>query len=439
MHEDIIYKLKNTPGEMIKYAITDTDGILRAKYVHKSKLITALESNKGIGFCDVIFGWDSQDQVYDNNTFTGWQTGFPDVPVFIDETTLRAVPWENNIPFFLADLNETHAVCPRSLLKSQVRKAQEMGYEPYFSQEFEWFNFHKTDGQLVPMSEGMFGYSQIRTAQHTEYCQELFEQLSSFDVTLEGLHTETGPGVYEAAIAYTDALNAADRAVLFKAATKKISFEYDFMASFMAKWNTGYPGCSGHIHQNLMSGQKNFFSDPKDEHGMSQLMKHYLAGQLAVLPELMPMLLPTINSYKRLIEGSWAPVNMTWGVENRTTAFRIINMNAAHTRLETRIPGADTNPYLVMAACLAAGLFGIRNKLELNDVATVGNAYDNKRAKSIPKSLREATAIMKNSKVARELFGNDFVDFYVNSRELECKAFEQSVTDWELKRYGEII
>lgn len=421
----------------LKYAITDIDGIVRAKYVQQEKVNKSEDT--GIGFCDVIFGWDAEDKVYEKNHFTGWHTGFPDVPVFVDPSTKRAIPWEDNIPFYLADLSGKHPVCPRSLLRKVVQKAKEMGFDPMFSQEFEWFNFFDQEGELQPISKGMFGYSQIRTAEHAEYCNALLEELQDFDVPLEGLHTETGPGVYEAAISYTDAITAADRAVLFKLGVKKISFDYGMKANFMAKWNAEYPGCSGHVHQNLLKNAKNAFLDPKKPNGLSDVMQQYIAGQLAILPYLLPMLLPTINSYKRLVSGSWAPTTFTWGIENRTCALRVINMKPQSTRLETRIPGADSNPYLAMAACLAAGLYGIENKLSLNDQPIKGNAYELKRTKSISKNLKDATLAMSKSKVVKDILGEGFVEHFVNSRFMEWDAYEKAVTDWELKRYGEII
>ncbi|MGZ3822428.1 MAG: glutamine synthetase, partial [Mucilaginibacter sp.] len=170
-----------------------------------------------------------------------------------------------------------------------------------------------------------------------------------------------------------------------------------------------------------------------------ELHKHYLAGQLYCLPYILPMYAPTINSYKRLVEGAWAPTTVTWAVENRTTAFRVLNSSPAYTRLETRIPGADTNPYLAMAAALASGLYGIQNKLTLNTAATVGNGYlDNKNGK-ISSNLFDAATIMKDSKIAQELFGEAFVEHFSQTRLWECKQFAKTVTDWELKRYFEII
>jgi glutamine synthetase len=172
---------------------------------------------------------------------------------------------------------------------------------------------------------------------------------------------------------------------------------------------------------------------------MSELHKQYLAGQLYCLPHILPMYAPTINSYKRLVEGAWAPTTITWAVENRTTAFRVLNSSEAYTRLETRIPGADTNPYLAMAAALASGLYGIKNKLTLNIAPTTGNGYQDTTNGSIAANLYDATIAMKNSAIAKELLGEPFVEHFTQTRLWECKQFNKIVTDWELKRYFEII
>jgi glutamine synthetase len=181
------------------------------------------------------------------------------------------------------------------------------------------------------------------------------------------------------------------------------------------------------------------FFDPNGKWQMSALMRQYIAGQLECLPYILPMFAPTINSYKRLVEGAWAPTTLTWGKDNRTTALRVLSGGEKSTRLETRVIGSDVNPYLAMAACLAAGLYGIRHNLDLDQPATVANGYRDYSNGTIPTSLKEATEAMKNSAIAKSLFGEDFVDHYCKTREWECRAFASKVTDWERKRYFEII
>jgi len=440
---ELLEGLAAAKTDKVKLAITDIDGVLRGKIMSFDKFRSIAE--KGFGFCDVVFGWDAQDQAYDNGAFTGWHTGYPDAVAVVDIDTLRRVPWEDELPFFLADLGGA-GVCPRSLLKKVIGSAGELGYSAVFSQEFEWFNFRagrevETFEDLEPLSQGMFGYSILRASQNSDYFHALFDGLKRFDVPLEGLHTETGPGVYEAAIVHADVLEAADRAVLFKSGVKEIASARGILATFMAKISETLPGCSGHVHQSLWSGDGavNLFYDGGSPTRMSPLMESYIAGQLYCLPHVLPMYAPTVNSYKRLVEGAWAPTTPTWAIDNRTTALRALPGGAASTRLETRVVGSDANPYLAMAACLATGLYGVRNKMKLTVPPTKGSGYADKSRGILPRNLWEATWAMKESAVAKELFGEGFVDHFVRTREWEWRQFAQVVTNWELKRYLEII
>ena len=449
--KDVLQKLSDSNAEKIKLAVVDIDGVLRGKVISFEKFMSVAE--KGFGFCDVVFGWDAGDIAYDNSKITGWHTGYPDALASIDLQTFRRIPWDNNIPFFLSDFSHEksnlHAICPRTLLKRVREKAGKAGYLPYFSQEFEWFNFIDNRDELYkndfrnpqPLTPGMFGYSVLRASQEGNYFNDLFDQMKKFNVPIEGIHTETGPGVYEAAIYYAEILEAADRAALFKSGVKEIAYRHGIIASFMAKWNETLPGCSGHVHQSLWSGngKQNLFVDTDRENGISELMENYIAGQLFCLPHILPMYAPNINSYKRLVEGAWAPTTLTWAFDNRTTALRVLAGGGNSTRHETRVVGSDTNPYLAMAACLASGLYGIENKLVLNTPVTTGSGYADTKNGSLPANLWEATRQMKESSIAKELFGDEFVAHFTDTREWEWRQYSKAVTDWELKRYFEII
>ncbi len=448
---EILQYVKDHPSGKVKIALADVDGILRGKYISAEKFITIAEGNTG--FCDVIFGWDVSDVAYDNASFTGWHSGYPDAPARIDVTTFRKIPWEQDVPFFLGELMDQQGgpsyVCPRQLVKKVKQEAERLGFVPYFSQEFEWYNFAETPQSanekgfknLIPLTPGMFGYSILRSSLKNPFFNDLFELLKKFDVPLEGLHTETGPGTYEAAVSYAEMDEAADRATLFKSAVKEIAYKHGIMATFMAKINEQLPGCGGHVHQSLWDKEKtqNVFYDEQDERKMSALMKSYIAGQLYCLPHILPMLAPTINSYKRLVEGAWAPTTLTWGMDNRTVALRVLAGGAKACRLENRVVGADVNPYLAMAACLASGLYGIKNKLELKQPMTKGNGYLDYSNGILPRTLDEATQFMKKSPVARELLGEKFTEHFTQTREWEWRQHLKAVTDWEYKRYFEII
>jgi glutamine synthetase len=441
----VLEELRASDATRVKVAVVDVDGVLRGKYVDKAKLLSAAEG--GFGFCNVVFGWDAADACYDNAQYTGWHTGYPDATARLDLATMRRIPWEAGTPFFLGDFPEG-GVCPRRLLRGVVERARRMGFGATFGMEFEWFNFRETPQSLAakghrapePISPGMFGYSILRSGQSQPLFAALMDETRAFGVPVEGLHTETGPGVLEAALAPADALEAADRAVLFKMAAKDIAHRFGVMPSFMAKWNDKLPGCSGHVHQSLTDTHgRNLFHDEADPRKMSATFRSYLAGQMACLPEILPMFAPTVNSYKRLVDGYWAPTKVTWGVDNRTVAFRAIPGSPKASRLETRVPGADVNPYLAVAACLASGLHGIEKGLELRAEPVQGSAYLDKTAPRLPRNLQEATARMADSKLARELFGEAFVDHFVRTREWEWRQFQDAVTDWELRRYFEII
>jgi glutamine synthetase len=447
----ILGELAASAHEKVKVAVTDLDGILRGKYLHKEKFLSAAKS--GFGFCNVVFGWDSSDVCYDNATYTGWHTGYPDAQVRLDLDTRRSVPWDGDVPFFLGEFVDAKEqpleICPRQLLKKVLDRARQAGYAAKCGVEFEWFNFRESPQSLAakghvdpqPLTPGMFGYSVLRASLNQPYVAALFDQLRAFGVPLEGLHTETGPGVYEAAIAFSDALEAADRAALFKTGTKEIAYRHGILASFMAKWNARLPGCGGHLHLSLWdaAGKKNVFYDPRDAAKMSATFRSWLAGQLLCLPEILPFFAPTVNSYKRLVDGYWSPTKPTWGIDNRTTAFRVIPGSEKSTRVEVRIGGADLNPYLAIAAAIASGLYGVQKGLSLADAPITGSAYQETSIPRLSRTLAEATSKLEGSTIARELFGEAFVDHYVRTRKWEWAQFADAVTSWELQRYFEII
>jgi len=447
---DIITELQSSGASKVKVAVTDIDGILRGKYLHIDKFLSAV--NSGFGFCNVVLGWDSSDVCYDNVKYTGWHTGYPDAKALLDLSTFRRVPWDNNVPFFLGEFvnddNGPLLVCPRQLLKKILRDAAGIGYEPMIGVEFEWFNFRETPqslqykafNDLEALTPGMFGYSITRSSAESGFFNAIFDQLKDFDIPIEGLHTETGPGVYEAAILAGKAVETADRAVLFKTSVKEIAANFGYTASFMARWNNTLPGCSGHIHQSLKdTNGKNIFYDSKDPLKMSALFKSYLAGQIKYLPEILPMFAPTVNSYKRLVEGYWAPTRANWGCDNRTTCLRVIPGSEKSTRLETRLGGADINPYIAVAAAIGAGMMGIKENLQLTEPMITGNGYRSDIGVRLSSNLSEAAEIFHQSQAARTMFGDEFVDHYTNTRRWEWREYQKAVTDWELRRYFEII
>lgn len=427
----------------------DVDGVWRGKYVSLEKFFSAARG--GLGFCDVVFGWDLADELYDNAKVTGWHTGYPDAHATVDVSTARIIPWEPDTAAFILDFvnadGTPYEASPRSLLHRVGRDARAMGFSPKFGSEYEFFIFKETPQSLrekgfrnlEPLTPGMFGYSWLRSSANSGLVHAIIDGCNAFGLPIEGMHTETGPGVYECAVQFGDLEESADRAALFKTVVKEVCARHGVTASFMAKWDKDLPGCSGHVHQSLwdLKGTKNQFHDPDDEFGMSRTLRHYIGGQLQLMPELSALYWPTINSYKRSVENTWAPTTSTWGRENRTCAIRVIGDSPKSMRVEYRQLGADMNAYIGMAVSLAAGLWGVQHEIEPPPPCE-GNGYSAKAA-PLPRNLRDAVELLKASKVAREILGEGFVDHFIRTREWEVRQFERAVTNWELERYFELV
>ncbi len=432
----------------VKVGVFDMDGILRGKYMAREKFLSALDN--GFGFCDVVFGWDSYDQLYDNVTYTGWHTGYPDASVRLLPDSCRDLPFEDNGLFFLGEfVPPAEKICPRGLLRSVLHRAHEMGYTLYAGFEYEFFLFNETPHtvrekryrDMTPMAPGFFGYSMLRNSVHSDFYRLLLRTCEEMDFPIEGLHEETGPGVLEAAIKVDSGLKAADKAALFKTFTKVLAQRSGMIATFMAKWSPDWPGQSGHVHMSLRDDNgRSVFHDDSKPANISDRMRHFVGGQQRLMPELLSMIAPTINSFTRLIPGFWAPTEPSYGIDNRTCALRAISGSEKSQRVEYRISAADANPYVILAAALASGMWGIENKVE-PEGPVEGNAYEQKFPKrmQLPRTLWEAAQRLKKSEAARDWFGDAFVDHYAATREWEEREFRKHITDWELERYFEII
>lgn len=426
-----------------KIGFTDVDGVLRGKYVNLSKL----EHSNQIEHCDVVFGWDLNDRCYDKDSVTGWNKGFGDALLTLDPTTERTIPWESGTNFMLGDYHADETfkhVCPRSLLKSILTEYKAMGITPKVGFEYEWFNFDKTAQTIAQpqehtITQGMFGYSLSKLTELKDFSHQLLKDLQAFQIDVEGFHTETGPGVYEAALKYTHALEAADQAALFKLGVKEIALHHNIIASFMAKWNAGLPGCGGHIHVSLVDQNDKELLHYAENEPFNGISENFLSGILEGSIPLFPLYAPIVNSYKRFIEGSWAATSLCWGFQNRTTAVRIIPAKVGKCHVEMRIPGADVNPYLAIYALLASGLYGIREKLQLKLKEQKGSAYVSTQNAPLPKSLEEAVRIMQDHSLPKKILDPVFVDHYLMTRQAEVKRYQEAVTDWEINRYLEII
>ena len=441
----------------IKVGLSDIDGVMRGKYLRKDKFLAALDS--GLAFCNVVLGWDSEDHLYDNVRYTGWHTAYPDAAVRIVPESCRRLPLEQggsreqpeDMLFFLLEFaDDAAAICPRRLLHRVIDRARDMGFNAFAALEYEFFMFAETPQSardkgyrnLNHWTPGNFGYSVLRSTVESEFYRQLVELCERMDMPIEGLHTETGPGVLEAALAVDGVAQAADKAFLFKTFTKALAQKNHLMATFMAKWSHEHPGQSGHIHLSLRERAtgKSAFHDATRPHHMSPTQASFMAGVQRYLPEFVALYAQNVNSYTRLVPGYWAPLDATWGLENRTTALRLIPGSAKSQRIEVRIGSADANPYIALAAALGAGLHGIETGLEPEPMVT-GNAYTQQFPAHLrlPSTLWEAAQALRASQAARSLFGDAFVEHFAATREWEEREFRRHVTDWELARYFEII
>jgi glutamine synthetase len=446
---DAIAYVRERDLPFVRVGVFDIDGVFRGKYMNRDKFESAVE--KGFGFCDVVVGWDSNDQLYDNVKVTGWHTAYPDASIRLLPQTMRLIPFENDLPLFIGEFDgKWEGVCPRGTLRRVLDRAKSMGYSVSAAAEFEFFLFEETPHSvrekrykgMRSITPGFYGYSMLRSSVHADFYRDLLDLGRTMNFEIEGLHTETGPGVLEAAIRVDEALSAADKAALFKTYTKVLAQRRGWMATFMAKWSRDWPGQSGHLHTSLQESKtgKSAFHDASKPHSMSDVMRWYVGGQQALMPELLAMVACTVNSYTRLIPGFWAPTDAAWGVENRTTALRVIEGSPKSQRVEYRIAAADINPYLALSAAIGSGLWGIENRIEPGDPIQ-GNAYEVKmpRGRALPRTLWEAAQKLKASKAAKSLFGEPFVEHYAATREWEEREFRKAITDWEMERYFEII
>ena len=455
--EDLI---KEGKVEYIKIGAPDIEGVFRGKRVASKFFTGSLED--GFAQCDVLFGWDIAENVLPNLKFSNWERGFADVVMKPDLSTFAVVPWEDNVASCICDLWSEHGdrvtISPRYLLNSLVERARSLGFEPMAASELEFRFFRENmtslrdkdfGPDLTPLNPGMNCYAISQASADDHLLGRIARMMRDHGVEIEGYNREHGPGMYEMNIRYANALTAADRTMLFKTGVKEICHQMGLTASFMAKWNDQEDGSSGHSHMSLWDRnmERNMFWDENAEGHMSPLMRQFLAGLLAKLPEFMALYAPVINSYKRYIEGTWAPLNTTWGMDNRTCAVRIINNGKRAIRVENRVPGADANFYLVFSAMLASGLYGIEQQLELParlegnayDPATVTAAIERGQIQSLARNLTTATNLLEQSDVAREYLGADFVEHFVATRRWEVKEYEKAVTNWDRRRYLELI
>jgi glutamine synthetase len=435
----------------VKIGGGDLDGVYRGKRVGAEHFLSSAEG-EGFPQCDVLFGWDIQDEVIGSLPFSNWETGFGDIVMRPDLSTFAIVPWEEGCASVVCDFftegGEPLPVAPRYVLQRVVQRAKDAGYIANMAAELE-VRFFREDQEslreknyydLRPLNPGLNCYSIHHASIDEPVIGRVCEMLNAYGIEVEAYNREHGAGMYEINIRYSHALRAADQTMLYKSATKEIAAQMAATPTFMAKYADDLDGCGGHIHQSLWSldGSTNVFWGAEDEHHVSGLLENYIAGVLATLPEFMLMYAPNVNSYKRYVARTWAPTNLTWGVDNRTAALRAIVSSPEAIRIENRVPGADLNPYLAFAATLAGGMHGIEKGLEPPSTVR-GSAYKALDAAPLPNSLPQALEAFRSSELARRWFGEEFCDQYIAFREWEVEKHRRAVTDWERRRYFEMV
>jgi glutamine synthetase len=397
--------------------------------------------------CNYVLANDIEMLTVDGYKSTSWEAGYGDYVMKPDLDTLRRIPWLECTALVICDLldHHTHAEVPhspRAILKRQIKRLEAMGMKAFMATELEFFLFKesfeeaqaKGHRDLTPISAYNEDYHIFQTTKEEDVMRAIRNGLNGADIPVENSKGEASPGQEEINVRYAEALAMADRHSIIKNGCKEIAWAKGRSVSFMAKWHYDYAGSSSHVHQSLWSlDGKPLFFDPKAENGMSELMRQYLAGLLTHASEITYFLAPYINSYKRFMVGTFAPTKAIWSVDNRTAGYRICGGDTKAVRVECRVGGADLNPYLAMAALIAAGIDGIENKRELEPAFT-GDAYGGKGAREIPSTLRDAAAALDASVMLRKAFGDDVIDHYVHAARWEQFEYDRRVTDFEVGR-----
>jgi len=394
--------------------------------------------------CNYLLAVDTEMNTVDGYAMSSWERGYGDFAMHPDLSTLRRVPWNAGTAMLIADLawNDGSPVvaAPRQILRRQLERLAEHGFTAQVGTELEFIVFKDTYEQawdanyrgLTPANQYNIDYSVLGTGRIEPLLRRIRNEMAAAGLTVESAKGECNPGQHEIAFRYDDALVTCDQHAVYKTGAKEIASQEGVSLTFMAKYNER-EGNSCHIHLSLGDGEGGnaMAGSASDPGGMSEVMRYFLAGQLAALRDFSLLYAPNINSYKRFQPGSFAPTAVAWGYDNRTCALRVVG-HGRSMRFENRLPGGDVNPHLAVAGLVAAGLYGIEQKLELPE-ACVGNAYTGEYA-HVPTNLREAAELWENSPIAKAAFGDEVVAHYRNMARVELEAFDAAVTDWELRR-----
>jgi glutamine synthetase len=436
LHEDV----ETGAIDTVVVAFTDMQGRLMGKRVDAEFFMEELEAGHPVEGCNYLLALEMEMDPVPGYEIAGWERGYGDFALSPDLSSLRRIPWLEGTALVLCDVlwhdGSPVEPSPRQVLRAQVARAEELGFSPMLGSELEFFLFRESYAEahelhyrdLTPSVPYVLDYHVLATSYDEPLIREIRNGMKGAGLVVENSKGEAGPGQHEINFRFADAVRTADNHVVYKNGAKEIAYQHGCSITFMAKPYHTAVGSSCHIHSSLWRGEESAFA------GDSDVFRHYLAGQVACARELAIFFAPTINSYKRFIASSWAPTTLAWGRDNRTCGFRVVGHGSA-LRVETRIPGADVNPYLAFAALIAAGLHGIEQKLE-PPPEVEGNAYESD-VERFPSTMYEGIAALESGTMARSALGDQVVDHYLNYARTEQRLFDQVVTCYERERLFE--
>jgi glutamine synthetase len=449
--DDLGRKVESGEIDTVVVGFTDHYGRVHGKRFDAGFYLEEIGSG-GTHGCDYLLTVDMEMEPVPGYQYANWELGYGDFHMVPDPNTLRMATWLDRTAMVLCDLHDPHhhehvRVAPRSILRHQLERAGASGYTAKGASELEYFLYEDSYRKaakrkyqdLTPAGWYIEDYHLLQGTREESYNGAVRRHLASSGIPVENSKGEWGRGQHEMNIRYTDVLGMADRHTVMKLAMKEIAEGLGVSATFMAKPTMAEAGSSCHIHLSLWKGDESAFPGELDAGPVhvSSVFKHFLGGWMARVPELMPFFAPTINSYKRYQDGSWAPTRIAWSYDNRTAGFRVVG-HGPSLRIECRIPGADCNPYLAYAAILAAGLDGIANETEPPDLFA-GDVYQARQLPRVPYTLRDATDLFASSDFVAASFGEDVQQHYTHFFRKEQEGFDNAVTDWERWRYFERI
>jgi glutamine synthetase len=427
--------------DTVLVAITDMQGRLQGKRCGARYFLEEVVPH-GTEGCNYLLAVDVDMNTVAGYEMSSWERGYGDLLMAPDVSTLRLLPWLESTALVLCDIQwldgEPMPASPRQVLKAQLKRLAERGLKAYVGTELEFIVFNDTFESawgkayrgLEPANQYNVDYSLLGTSRIEPLLRDIRNSMTAAGMYVESAKGECNLGQHEIAFRYDEALATCDNHSIYKTGAKEIAAQHRQSLTFMAKYDER-EGNSCHIHLSFRSTDDSAVLAGDREHGFSELMERFVAGQLACLPEFTYLLAPNINSYKRFVPGSFAPTAVAWGIDNRTCSLRVVG-HGESLRVENRLPGGDVNPYLAVAALIAAGLYGIENQLEMEPMFE-GNAYSSDKP-HVPSTLRDASELFGKSSIARSAFGDEMVDHYVNAAKVELAAYDSAVTDWERVR-----